>query len=85
VIEKAKEELAQRLSILVTQIDLIEAVKVVWPDGCLGCPQPETGCTLMVEDGYRIQLEFDGTIYEYHSGIGTHLAYCENLGSPIIF
>jgi len=60
------------------------AEDVVWPDGCLGCQQPGMGCTLLAEDGYRIQLDFDGTIYEYHSGRDTHFIYCENPISPII-
>jgi probable HAF family extracellular repeat protein len=84
LIGEVKEDLAQRLSIDAAQISLIKAEDVVWPDGCLGCQQPGMGCTLLAEDGYRIQLDFDGTIYEYHSGRDTHFIYCENPISPII-
>jgi hypothetical protein len=84
VIEKAKEDLARRLSIAATRIDLIEAAGIVWPNSCLGCPQPEMACAQVLTDGYRIQLEFEGTVYEYHSDTGTHFVYCENPTSPTI-
>ena len=44
LVEKAKEDLAQRLSIEMEQISLLEAKAVVWPDASLGCPQPGRGC-----------------------------------------
>jgi hypothetical protein len=45
LIEKAKEDLAQRLSIPLSQINTVEAKEVFWPDASLGCPQP--GLTML--------------------------------------
>jgi hypothetical protein len=84
VIEKAKEDLAQRLSISVTRINLIEAVEVVWSNSSLGCPQPGMEYLQVLTPGYRIQLESGGNIYEYHSNRDTYVIYCENPASPII-
>ena len=67
-IEKAKEDLAQRLSIPVTQINLIEATAVTWPDGSMGCPQPDMAYTQVQVDGLLIRLGVDDRVYEYHSG-----------------
>ena len=77
LIEKAKEDLAQRLSVLITKIDLIEAKSVVWPDSSLGCPQPGMRYKQVPEDGVLIVLEAQGTVYEYHDGGGRGLFLCE--------
>lgn len=68
LIENARADLAQRLSIPVTQINLVEAVSVTWPDGSLGCPQPDMLYTQVQVDGLRIRFSVGDHIYEYHSG-----------------
>jgi hypothetical protein len=68
LVEKAKEDLAQRLSISVSQINLVEATPVTWPDGSLGCPQPDMVYTQVQVDGLLIRLGVDDRVYEYHSG-----------------
>ena len=78
LIENAKEDLAQRLSISTTQISLIEAVEVEWSDSSLGCPQPDMAYLQVITPGYRILLEASGTQYEYHSNKDIYVIYCEN-------
>lgn len=68
LIEKAQEDLAQRLTISLTQISLLEAKAVVWPDSSLGCPQPGMRYKQVPEDGALIVLQANGITYEYHSG-----------------
>jgi len=82
LVEKAKEDLAQRFSIPVIQINLIEAVEVEWSDSSLGCPQPDMFYLQVIMPGYRIQLESGGNMYEYHSNRDTYVIYCENSISP---
>ena len=84
VIEKAKEALAQRLSISVTRINLIEAVEVEWSDSSLDCPQPGMAYLQVLTPGYRIHLESGGNVYEYHSNRDTYVIYCENPAFPIV-
>jgi len=79
LIEKAKEDLAQRLSISVAQISLIEAREVVWPDASLGCPQPGMRYKQVPEDGALIILQDEGISYEYHSGGRRGLFLCEKV------
>ena len=74
LIEKAKEDLGQRLSIDVSQINLLEAEEVTWPDASLGCPQPGMRYKQVPEDGALIVLEAQGTTYEYHNGGKTFYA-----------
>ena len=78
LIERAKEDLAQRLSISMTEINLVEVVEVEWSDSSLDCPQPGMEYLQVIIPGYRIQLESGGNIYEYHSNRDTYVIYCEN-------
>ena len=83
VIEKAKDDLAQRLAISVAQITLVEAKEVVWPDSSLGCPQPGMEYLQVPEDGAQILLQAQEKVYDYHVGGARGLFLCENAsGSP---
>jgi hypothetical protein len=77
LIEKAREDLAQRLSISPDQISLVEAAGVVWPDSSMGCPQPGMQYLQVPEDGALIILQADGNMYEYHRGGRRGLFLCE--------
>ncbi len=77
LIEKAKEDLAHRLSISLDQISLVEATGVVWPDSSMGCPQPGMLYKQVPEDGTLIILRVEGITYEYHNGGNRGLFLCE--------
>lgn len=77
LVTKARQDLAQRLSISDSQIMLIEAQEVVWPDSSLGCPQPGMAYLQVPEDGARIIFEVDGSKYSYHTGGSLGLFLCE--------
>ena len=83
LINKANEDLAQRLSISITEIDLVEAKEVVWPDASLGCPQPGMMYAQVLTNGYLIMLEVNGRLYEYHTSRGTEIIFCENPMPPV--
>lgn len=83
LIEKAKEDLAQRLSISLSQIDLVEATEVVWPNASLGCPQPGMAYAEVLTPGYLILLNADNKEYQYHTSRSTEVIYCENPTPPI--
>jgi hypothetical protein len=77
LVERAKEDLAQRLNIALAQISLIEAKVVVWPDASLGCPQPGMLYKQVPEDGALILLQANGISYEYHNGGSRGLFLCK--------
>lgn len=59
---------------------VVTAEAVTWPDGSLGCPQPGVMYTQMVQPGYQVVLELDGTTYDYRvAGEGTVIRLCEGL------
>lgn len=77
LINEAKEDLARRLSIAVSQISLVEVNEVVWPDASLGCPQPGMAYKQVPQDGYLIRLKYQKQIYNYHGGSGRGPFLCE--------
>jgi len=83
LIEKAKTDLAQRLSISIDQINGIEAKAVVWSNSSLGCPQPGMVYAEVLTPGYLILVNANGQDYEYHAGKGADIFYCESPLPPI--
>jgi hypothetical protein len=81
--EKAKADLAQRLSIAASQINTLEIRGVLWPDDSLGCPQPGIIYTQAPIPGYLIILEANNTEFEYHANLRNYVFYCENPTPPI--
>lgn len=83
LVEKARADLAQRLSISISQINLVDAKEVVWPNSSLGCPQPGMVYAEVLTPGYLIILNADDKEYEYHASKGTYVVYCDNPTPPI--
>lgn len=83
LIDNAISDLAQRLSIPVTQIKLVEAAPVVWPDSSLGCPQEGMLYVQVLTPGYLIRLESGNQEFEYHANRGTYVIFCENPTPPV--
>jgi len=83
LIEMVKEDLAQRLSVMVTSISLLEIEEVEWSDSSLDCPQPGMSYLQVITPGYRILLEANAQVHEYHSNKDAYIVYCENRMTPI--
>jgi hypothetical protein len=84
LIERARDDLSQRVSVSAAQIKLVEATEVEWPDSSLGCPQEGMSYLQVITPGYRILLEAGGIQYEYHSNRDTYFVYCENPNPSIM-
>lgn len=80
----AREDLAQRLSIPASHINLAEFMEVEWSDSSLDCPQPGMSYLQVITPGYRILLEVNAQVYEYHSNKDVYVVYCEDRMPPII-
>ena len=63
---EAESDLARRLEIDATEIELVEAQFVTWPDGALGCPEPGMMYTQALVPGYRVRLVANGNSHHYH-------------------
>ncbi len=83
LIDRAKEDLSERVGVDPSKINIIQADAVNWADSSLGCPEPGMMYTQVITPGYLIRLEVDGKIFEYHaSKRGTEVVYCKNPQPP---
>lgn len=76
-------DLAERLDVEVDQIELLGLDSVVWRDGSLGCPQPDTMYTQALVPGYRVKLEVFNQVYEYHTDESSTYIYCATPSEPV--
>jgi hypothetical protein len=72
----ASADLATRLDISIDEIEIVSVEEVTWPDGALGCPEPDRMYTQALVNGSRILLRAAGIVHEYHSGRGDDPFYC---------
>lgn len=77
LIDKAKKDLAQHLSISVDQINGVEAKPVIWSNSSLGCPQPRMMYAEVLTPGYLILLNANGQNYEYMQGRCIYSRSCD--------
>lgn len=74
---QAKKDLAQRLSIKVDNVTLLEIRTVTWPDSSLGCPKAGEVYNQVPQKGFLIRLEVGGCMYFYHSAGTVNPFLCE--------
>jgi hypothetical protein len=68
LVEEAVVDLATRLGVSETDIELISIEEVTWSDGSLGCPEPGKSYTQALVEGHRIVLGHEEKVYVYHTG-----------------
>ena len=76
MVDLVKEHLAQRLSVTVDQIALVEVRATLWRDASLGCPKPAIDYIPMEIPGYSIILEASGQTYNYHTDQANRFVQC---------
>ena len=79
---EAIQELSGRVGVPAGGIKIITEKNVTWRDGSLGCPKEGMMYTQALVEGTLIVLRVEGRDYQYHSGQGRALFYCENPVSP---
>ncbi len=67
-VETARQDLADRLGSGSEAIRVVDARKVTWRNGALGCPEEDMMYTQALVQGMYILLEFDGQQHAYHAG-----------------
>ncbi len=76
VIQMARQDLAQKLSLQIEEIREVSVEAVEWPDTSLGCPQPGMMYAQMVTPGYRVMLAAKDRTVEYHTDAGRRVVSC---------
>jgi len=82
LIEEAKADLAQRLSVSASEVILVSSRSVVWSNGSLGCPEPGMAYAEVLTPGYLVVLKAGEREYEYHSGRAGRIVYCADPSPP---
>ncbi len=77
-VRQALADLAARLAVSPEAIEIVQAEAVVWPDGSLGCPEPDMMYTQVIVEGMKIILAVEGEEYHYHYGDARGAFLCEN-------
>jgi hypothetical protein len=81
LVERVRQDLANRLSIGPDLIRLVKVEAVDWSDSSLGCPAAGSFYLQVITPGYRMGLEVQGQSYEYHTDLNGKLVLCQN-GQP---
>lgn len=63
---RAREDLAGRLNVQPTQIEVSTIKRSIWPDSSLGCPRPGELYTQVETPGFVVEFEQGGSAYRYH-------------------
>ena len=72
----AKQDLAARLKIEASDIEVETVRNVQWRSGAAGCPQPDMSYTMAIVPGVLIVLKANGETYRYHGGVNREPFYC---------
>lgn len=82
-IDMVQQDLAQRLGIAPTDINLLMIEEVVWPDTCLGLPASNEPCVSKETPGYKITLLGSGKAYRYHTDRGEIFKFAGPIDNPL--
>lgn len=74
---RAVADLATRLDVEVSSIEVVSDEAVTWSDGSLGCAKPGMVYTQALVEGARIVLRLEEKDYEYHSSGDSQPFWCE--------
>lgn len=66
-VERAKQDLAERLGVAESDIELTSIRDEEFPDMSLGAPEEGEMSAQMISSGWKINLRTNGTTYEYRA------------------
>ncbi len=75
----ALRALARELEVDAGEGDLLSYETALWPDSCLGLPQPDENCHEVETAGWRVRLGWDGRVYTLRTDRVGQLVHGEGL------
>jgi hypothetical protein len=66
-VERAKKDLAERLNVSESEIEVADVTETDFPDMSLGAPEKDEMAAQMIATGWRIGLRSGGKDYEYRA------------------
>jgi len=77
-LEKLRAEVAAQQGVSASDVKVVRAEAVNWPNGALGCPQPGMMYTQAIVPGYRVELEVAGKRLMYHASTKGSFKQCDS-------
>lgn len=77
-VETAIADAAARFGVPEAEVAVAGALRVVWSDGAIGCPEDGMLYTQALVDGYLLTLEIDGRRVAFHGADGVPPFLCED-------
>lgn len=78
VVDQVAADLAARLEIASSAVEVIEVESVTWSDAGLGCPVPGKMYAQVETPGWRIALRGQGDTYTYHADERGNFVLCQD-------
>jgi hypothetical protein len=72
------QDLARRLGVTESDLQVMTVQPVVWDDSSLGCPQPERAYLPAQTPGIRVVFQYARKPYQYHGSERGDFVYCEH-------
>ncbi|MFP3852751.1 MAG: hypothetical protein ACLFWD_00510 [Anaerolineales bacterium] len=82
IVDKVVADLAARLEIPSSAVEVIDVEEMIWSDASLGCPRPGMMYVQVVTPGYRVVLEAEGQTYPYHTDERGRFVLCNEGEDP---
>ncbi len=76
VTRAAIDDAARRTGLAPDVLRVVEAERVVWGDGSLGCPQPGLAYTQALVPGYRVRIAAGDVVHDYHAALHGPARWC---------
>jgi len=84
ILRLAYDDLAARMNVKWTDIQLVSGEQVDFPNSCLGIDTPGMGCLDVITPGYRIQLQAGRSMYTYVTNLkGENVQLAQAAGPSI--
>jgi protein SCO1/2 len=75
-VRAAMDDAARNTGVAVDELKATSVERVTWPDGSLGCPEPDMMYTQALVPGYRIHITAGGKLLDYHADTHGQLLLC---------
>lgn len=83
LLEEIITDASDRTGVEPAAIVTVQGQAVTWPDGSLGCPEPDVAYTQALVPGHWVVLDAGGTTLDYRVGRGGSFILCDSaLGTP---
>ena len=76
VVQAVLADAAKNTGIAQAMLKVFSAEAVTWSDGSLGCPRPGKMYTQALVPGYRIRVQANDEMLDYHASARGHFLLC---------